>query len=116
MLPPGEWMCHRCTVRRKVKPLVGEKCALCLSAVHACSISSPLHLNIHSARVALYAQSYVELCLEKASRKLKCIDETILIVVILLPRTTKLKHLTCLCQAVPFKLLSFSPFTERREN
>lgn len=22
MLPPGEWMCHRCTVRRKVKPLL----------------------------------------------------------------------------------------------
>ncbi|XP_011845748.1 PREDICTED: PHD finger protein 12-like isoform X1 [Mandrillus leucophaeus] len=26
MLPPGEWMCHRCTVRRKVIMLLSEDC------------------------------------------------------------------------------------------
>lgn len=83
-----------------------DKCALCLSAVCDSVISSPLRISTRSARDALCAQSYEGLCLGKASRKPKCVDETILILLILLPRTTELKHLTCLCQAVPFNLPS----------
>lgn len=47
MLPPGEWMCHRCTVRRKVKPLVTDMIPALLTVClirESCVLYLPLPL------------------------------------------------------------------------